>query len=220
MNILPKKSFHVLNKDNVARVRKDERDANEKAKKLEESALKAEQEWRLRSLREGPADNFSSMVLKNESKSQLSNKESSEDKEKEKIKSEMKMGVLTFLGGSEWDPINKSSRKPWYTQKSQKDTEIQNERSKDDAIKSKDDPMTLMKAILTPPSKPQKYGTGVNPSEQRHRDMYKKSALSTEPSRELRRRQRHDSVLMKKTNINKDTRFLMRDKYVLKTRKN
>ena len=195
MNILPKKSFHVLNKDNVARVKKDEREANEKAKQLKERSLRAEQEWRLRSLRNGPTDTIDTMELINESKSHLTNKESNEEKEKEKTKNEMKMGVLTFLGGSEWDPVNKRSRVPWYTQKTGSYIEKRDEGGKDEAIKNKDDPMTLMKAILTPPSKPQKYGTGVNLTMQKHKDKY---FNRNRKSFEELRRERHDVEISKK----------------------
>ena len=195
MNILPKKSFHVLNKDNVARVRRDEREANEKVKRLRERSLKAEQEWRLRSLRKEETNDFKdSNSLFNEANSKLDNLERREEKEKEKAKDEMKMGLLTFLGGSEWDPVKKRSRAPWYTQSADKAAEIIDKGGKDEAIKGRDDPLALMKAILTPPKRSEKYGTGVRTGTVNRNDQIKRRYRSADEVR----RDRIDSEIAEK----------------------
>ena len=200
MNILPKKSFHVLNKDNIARVRRDEREANEKEKRLKEKSLKAEQEWRLRSLRKEQKNDKDSNSLFYEANSQLVNSERREEKEKEKTKDEMKMGLLTFLGGSEWDPVKKRSRVPWYTQSVDKAAEKVDVGGKDEAIKDRDDPLALMKAILTPPKKSEKYGLGGNTALVKSNNQIRRRYRSADEMR----RERIDSEIAEKRRKQRD----------------
>ncbi|CAK6437439.1 unnamed protein product [Pipistrellus nathusii] len=131
MNILPKKSWHVRNKDNVARVRRDEAQAREEEKERERRALLAQQEARTEFLRKkarhrnslpeleaadagapssGPVDLFRELLEEGKGVTR-GNKEYEEEKRQEKEKQEKALGILTYLGQS---AAEAQTQPPWY----------------------------------------------------------------------------------------------------------
>uniref|UniRef100_A0A8C0WZK0 CBF1-interacting co-repressor CIR N-terminal domain-containing protein n=1 Tax=Castor canadensis TaxID=51338 RepID=A0A8C0WZK0_CASCN len=130
MNILPKKSWHVRNKDNVARVRRDEAQAREEEKERERRVLLAQQEARTEFLRKkarhhnsteleaveseapssGPVDLFRELL--EEGKGVIrGNKEYEEEKRQEKERQEKALGILTYLGQN---AAEAQTQPPWY----------------------------------------------------------------------------------------------------------
>lgn len=131
MNILPKKSWHVRNKDNVARVRRDEAQAREEEKERERRVLLAQQEARTEFLRKkarhrnpvpeleaadpgasssGPVDLFKELLEEGKGVPR-SNKEHEEEKRQEKERQEKALGILTYLGQS---AAEAQTQPPWY----------------------------------------------------------------------------------------------------------
>ncbi|KAM5236112.1 leukocyte receptor cluster member 1 [Ctenodactylus gundi] len=131
MNILPKKSWHVRNKDNVARVRRDEAQAREEEKERERRVLLAQQEARTEFLRKkarqqqslpeleaaeagaptaGPVDLFRELLEEGKGVTK-GNKEYEEEKRQEKERQEKALGILTYLGQS---AAEAQTQPPWY----------------------------------------------------------------------------------------------------------
>ncbi|XP_078393930.1 leukocyte receptor cluster member 1 [Cetorhinus maximus] len=132
MNILPKKSWHVRNKDNVERVRRDEERAAADERERRQRADMAEREARTDYLRsrarqslpgsrgealtlaasDGPPQNlnlFSEMEAGKATKA--GSKEYEAEKRQEREKQERAMGLLTYLGQSSSEA---QTNKPWY----------------------------------------------------------------------------------------------------------
>lgn len=130
MNILPKKSWHVRNKDNVARVRRDEAQAREEEKERERRVLLAQQEARTEFLRKkarrqqalpepeaaeagalsaGPVDLLRGLL--EDGKAAGGNKEHEEEQRQEKERRERALGILTYLGQS---AAEAQTQPPWY----------------------------------------------------------------------------------------------------------
>ncbi|KAF7238720.1 Leukocyte receptor cluster member 1 [Varanus komodoensis] len=159
MNILPKKSWHVRNKDNVARVRRDEAEAEAQRQKREARVLLAEQEARTEFLRKkarlsapGAADsNLDLLSLSSEEAShhlnlfqesqRSGNKEYAEEKRQEKERQEKALGILTYLGQS---AAEAQTSLPWYQELPGRSKAM----AKDEKLKGKLDPLVEMERHL------------------------------------------------------------------------
>ncbi|CAF0947286.1 unnamed protein product [Didymodactylos carnosus] len=165
MNILPKKRWHVRNKDNIARVLKDEKKAaDEDQQRLKRKAL-AEQEARLNILRANRGDHliqFTNSLNKNEhvnlfkleeegqKNGDSTNVEHEKEKKEETEKFEKNLGLLTYLGQSVVE-----SGVPWYMEKRSDMNKRSNESSiaqreeKDRLRIKKQDPLNNMMKYVT-----------------------------------------------------------------------
>ncbi|CAL1611013.1 unnamed protein product [Knipowitschia caucasica] len=139
MNILPKKSWHVRNKDNVARVRKDEAQAAEEEREAKRRVERAEQEARTEYMRRkarcaldaagvtrtegggesggGTSEHLNLFPLE-ESSEKKGNEEYIKDKKDEKEKQERAIGLLVSLGPQPGEEVT-----PWYMKTSSEKSE-------------------------------------------------------------------------------------------------
>lgn len=147
MNILPKKSWHVRNKDNVARVRRDEAQAAEEEREAKRRVERAEQEARTEYLRRkaraalqsegtgrdddeeqrggsGVLEHLNLFPLE-ESSEKKGNEEYLKEKKDEKEKQERAIGLLVSLGPQPGTEVT-----PWYM-KTDKDKEERSEKDKE-----------------------------------------------------------------------------------------
>ncbi|XP_067367862.1 leukocyte receptor cluster member 1 isoform X1 [Channa argus] len=174
MNILPKKSWHVRNKDNVARVRRDEANAAEEEREAKRRVERAEQEARTEYLRRksraalqsaggggedeesggsGALEHLNLFPLE-DSLEKKGNEEYLKEKSDEKERQERAIGLLVSLG-----PQPGSEVTPWYLKtirdkEEMKETEKgkgirEEEREKKDRrLKDSLDPLKDMKKAL------------------------------------------------------------------------
>ncbi|KAM9724138.1 leukocyte receptor cluster member 1 [Menidia menidia] len=176
MNILPKKSWHVRNKDNVERVRKDEAKAAEEEREAKRRVERAEQEARTEYLRRkaraalpsagerkdddgndepsGTSLEHLNLFPLEESSEKKGNEEYLKEKKEEKEKQERAIGLLVSLVPQPGTEVT-----PWYlkgsTEKdekkdSEKKMEINEEEKekKDRRLKDMLDPLKDMKKAL------------------------------------------------------------------------
>ncbi|KPP78441.1 leukocyte receptor cluster member 1-like [Scleropages formosus] len=130
MNILPKKSWHVRNKDNIARVRRDEARAAEEEREVQRRVERAEQEARTQYLRQkaraslrgegglearGAVEEHRSahahlnLFPVEEASQRKGNEEYLKEKKEEKERQERAIGLLVSLG-----PAPGTESTPWY----------------------------------------------------------------------------------------------------------
>ncbi|XKL64751.1 hypothetical protein PGB90_004837 [Kerria lacca] len=128
MNILPKKRWHVRNRENIAKVRKDEAAALEEQKEKERRKRLAEQEAKIDLMRKTTEQkynianqltftessssqakhiNFFSHIEEGAAVTDAKNKEHEEELKNEKEKYEKQIGYLTYLG-QDTNEANKS----------------------------------------------------------------------------------------------------------------
>ncbi|GAA6108572.1 leukocyte receptor cluster member 1 [Tachysurus ichikawai] len=153
MNILPKKSWHVRNKDNIARVRRDEQRAAEEEKEVRRRAERAEQEARtdylrrksrvalehtagpqgeVETSREAGGSEHLNLFSLEDSSEKKGNVEYIREKKEEKEKQERAIGLLVSLG-----PTPGTEATPWYLKERERDKERQKEREREDKGKRK-----------------------------------------------------------------------------------
>ncbi|KAM8734096.1 leukocyte receptor cluster member 1 [Acanthopagrus schlegelii] len=155
MNILPKKSWHVRNKDNVARVRRDEAQAAEEEREAQRRVERAEQEARTEYLRKkaraalpyeggrsadhdedrrggsGALEHLNLFPLE-ESSEKKGNEEYLKEKKDEKEKQERAIGLLVSLGPQPGTEVT-----PWYMKTGKEKEELKEKEERKDKDKRK-----------------------------------------------------------------------------------
>ena len=169
MNILPKKRWHVRTKENIARVRRDEAQAAEEERIVQERAQKAETEARINFLRDKARSkydgreetskietiastskwehvNFFADLEEGKIDYNKPNVEHEKEKKEEREKYEKQIGYLTYLGQ---DTNEATGKKNWYEElpmrlrdPEKKEIEVETKR------KSLDDPIHDIKKYL------------------------------------------------------------------------
>lgn len=204
MNILPKKSWHVRNKDNIERVRKDEEKAAEEEKERQRRIAFAESEARTDFLRdkarkrrpdsdepEAPTASLKHINffqdLEDGKKLGGKNADSEKEKKEEKEKQEKAIGLLTHLGQGSFELEGKT---PWYLSQSLREKAKPTTRSSTDE-QNKEEIDVKRKRVLDPMVSVVKY---VEQTEKVHRVKGSTSSSGKDHSRHRKHRNKDDSV--------------------------
>lgn len=238
MNILPKKSWHVRNKNNIERVRRDEQKAAEEEKERQKRIAIAESEARTELLRQKSRQHHNSdLTLPASSSSQRhinffedleqgtklggKNVEHEEEKRLEKEKQEKAIGLLTYLGQGS---VELGANKPWYFKAPEKrkcdDDSSFASKQKDevDAKKKRaSDPVCMMNTYVDQTVKVHrlKHGCTSEASRQRKNEAARRTATKSIEElraerirREQRERQRAEQLLQPRTQGGGDERLV------------
>lgn len=199
MNILPKKSWHVRNKDNIERVRRDEEKAAEEEKEREKRIAIAESEARTELLRK------KSRQHQHETSDELDlpatsapqhrhinffedlehgklggkNAEYEEEKRLEKEKQEKAIGLLTYLGQGS---VELEANKPWYFKPPEK-RKSNDDRLRDEVDAKKkhaSDPMSKMNRYVDQSIKVRKLKHGGSADEGSHHSHHHRHKKETD----------------------------------------
>ena len=190
MNILHHKSWHVRNKDNIQRVRRDEAKAAAEEKEKQKKIEIAESEARLNFLRAKSSTSDSSNAPSKPSEDELAqpehinlfeendarslnkkNEEAEAEKKVEKEKFEKKIGLLKYLAD---DTLDLKSQ-PWY--KSVSRNEKDDKEEIDLKRKIKDDPLETMKEFTDRKDSNKKHKK--NKKKDKHKEKDEKSEISS-----------------------------------------
>eukprot|EP00794_Sanderia_malayensis_P018678 gene18677-20563_t len=200
MNILPKKRWHVRNKDNVARVRRDEQRAKEGAAELEKRNQLAEKEAAINSLRsklpkgkleeDSPKSESKSISISNSSghinffqdledqtevATRKSNPEYEAERKAEQETYEKKLGILTYLGQS---VSKKEGEGPaWYLQSTRKRPhQLGADNKTEDRRKDLSDPLQDVRKYLKKMKKKEEKDSHRKSKKSKYKELIKSTA--------------------------------------------
>ncbi|KAM8826026.1 leukocyte receptor cluster member 1 [Synchiropus picturatus] len=241
MNILPKKSWHVRNKDNVARVRRDEAQAAAEEREAKRRVERAEQEARTEYLRKkarialqaagetegveeaGPSQKNGELEHLNlfpleESSEKKGNEEYLKEKKEEQERQERAIGLLVSLGpqpGTEVTPwyMKGSTEKEERKESDKKKGISEEEREKRDCrLKDNLDPLKDIKKALGVHYKKEHKSKKKDKVKKSSRDSSIETLRAERLQREAEERRRAEALLAQRNRKDKDPRMELNDR--------